>query len=339
LITGGTPLIGVIYWCSEGICLTERNAGMTAAALICGLIVVGLLMSMTASGAQTPFPTIPAINSSTPTPDPVPTPAPRAVFSDPRWDVDHVSIMVTNNGAPITVEAFIDSPENKNIVPVNSGVSKRVSTLPITPENGRIVSYGFHAYENGTLIQSYENTIVISASPTPPPETALVSGTVLDSVTNAPVNGAEVIFTSETFDKQYPSVFTDASGTFMTTGKMYPDSYLVTVKANGYKTLTGMRIENLNGGAQTISNPIKLEPIIVSSPTATPTPSATPGSPMDAWLNLLYSPQACCGTLAVGLGAIVSATAIYEWTMRQRERRKREAAEGKKDSKDSKDPK
>jgi hypothetical protein len=43
---------------------------------------------------------------------------------------------------------------------------------------------------------------------------------------------------------------------------------------------------------------------------------------MDAWLNLLYSPQACCGTLAIGLGAIVSATAIYEWTLRQRERRK-----------------
>jgi len=299
---------------------------------MCGLIVICLLLSLSAAGAlaagsstPTPKPTPVNVTTPTPVPTPVPTPAPRTVLSDPRWDTDHVSILVTNNGAPITVEAYIDTPSNKNIVPVDSGVSKRVSTLSITPENGRIVNYGFKAYENGTLIQSFENSIVISASPTPPPETATVSGTVVDSVTNAPINGAEVIFASETFDKQYPSAFTDSSGTFVTTGKMYPDSYLITVKASGYQTLTGMRTATLGSGAQKLTDAIKLTPLAVSSPTPTPTSapaSPTPGSPMDAWLNLLYSPQACCGTLAIGLGAIVSATALYEWTLRQRERRK-----------------
>jgi hypothetical protein len=244
--------------------------------------------------------------------------------------------MVTNNGAPINVEAYIDTPSNKNIVPVDSGISKRVSTLSITPENGRIVSYGFHAYENGTLIQSYENSIVISASPTPPPETSSVSGTVVDSVTNNPINGAEVIFTSETYGKQYPSAFTDSSGTFMTIGKMYPDSYSITVKASGYQTLTGMGTDTLGSGAQKLTDEIKLTPIAMSSPTPTPapsvTPSPTPGSPLDAWINLLYNPTICISTLALMLGAIVSATAIYEWMLRQRERRRKEA-ENTKDTK------
>jgi hypothetical protein len=249
---------------------------------------------------------------------------------------------VTNAGAPISVEAYIDVASNKNIVPVDSGVSKRVSTLSITPQNGRIVNYGFKAYENGTLIQSFENSLVVSASPTPPPESASLSGTIVNSVTNAPINGAEVILTSETFDKQYPSAFTDASGTFVTIGKMYPDSYIVIVKANGYQTLTGMRM-TLNSGVQKLNDPIKLDSIAASSPTATPapanTPSPTPGSPLDAWVNLIYNPTICISTLALTLGAIVSATAIYEWMIRQRERRKKDAQEGTKDSRDSKDSK
>lgn len=318
-----------------------------AAMLICGLIVVGLLLSLSTAGSIAAGPTAtPHNNTTTPTPTAMPTPAPRTVFSDPRWDSDHVSIMVTNNGVAITVEAYIDTPSNKNIVPVDQGVAKRVSTLPITPENGRIVTYGFKAYENGTLIQSYENSIVISASPTPPPETATVSGTVVDSATNAPISGAEVILTSETYDKQYPPAITDSSGTFVTVGKLYPDSYLITVKANGYQTLTGLRLPNVNSGAQKISNPIKLDPITVASPTATPgptagptaTPGPTPGSPLDAWLNLLYNPTVCVSTLALGLGAIVSATALYEWTLRQRERRRKEA-ENTKSPKDTKDTK
>jgi hypothetical protein len=277
------------------------------------------------------------LNNSTTTPTPVatpsavPTPGPRTVFSEPRWDTDHVSILVTDNGAPITVEAYIDTPSNKNIVPVDSGASKRVSTLSITPQNGRIVNYGFKAYENGTLIQSFENSLVISASPTPPPETASISGTVVDSVTNNPINGAEVIFTSETFGKQYPSTFTDSSGTFLSIGKMYPDSYTIAVKANGYQTLTGMEIKNLNSGVQKITDLIKLTPIAVSTSTPTPGPASTPsptsGSPIDAWVSLLYNPTICISTLALGLGAIVSATAIYEWTLRQRERRRKEAEE------------
>jgi hypothetical protein len=322
---------------------------MLAVALMCGLIVVGLLITMSVAGTlavgATPTPHNNSTATPTPTPVPTPTPAPRTVFSDPRWDTDHISIMVTNSGAPITVEAYIDTPSNNISTTVLSGVSKRVSTLSITPENGRIVNYGFKAYENGTLIQSYENSIVISASPTPPPETATVSGTIVDSATNNPIIGAEVILTSETFDKQYPSAFTDSSGTFVTIGKLYPDSYMVTVKANGYQTLTGLRLPNVNSGAQKITNPIKLDPIALASPTAAPTaaptmsPSSTPGSPIDAWVNLLYNPTICISTLALTLGAIVSATAIYEWMQRQRERRKREAAESKKDTEGAKDSK
>jgi hypothetical protein len=183
-------------------------------------------------------------------------------------------------------------------------------------------------------------TVVASGTPTPPPETGILTGTIVDSVTGNPINGAEVIFTANTFDKQYPAVFTDGSGTFVS-DRMYLDSYTITVKAGGYSTLTGERTNTIGSGTQRLVEQIKLTPITVSTPTPTPTPtpSATPGSPMDAWMNLLYSPQACCGTLAVALGAIVSATAIYEWTMRQRERRKRDAGEGKKEPKDSKESK
>jgi hypothetical protein len=95
-------------------------------------------------------------------------------------------------------------------------------------------------------------------------------------------------------------------------------------------------------GPQQISQPITLTRTAQASPTAVPTaapttaPSPTPGSPLDAWLNLLYSPQACCGTIAVALGTIVSATAIYEWTMRQRERRKRDGTKDTEATKDNK---
>ncbi len=171
-----------------------------------------------------------------------------------------------------------------------------------------------------------EGTVQVGQSRQPPPETAIISGTVVDSVTNAPINGAEVVFTSETFGKQYPSTFTDASGTFETIGKMYPDTYRISVKASGYQTLTSMGTDPLVSGAQKLTLPIKLEPIAASSPTATPgpTPSPTPGSPVDAWVSLIYNPTVCISTLALTLGAIVSATAIYEWMLRQRERRKKE---------------
>jgi hypothetical protein len=253
--------------------------------------------------------------------------------------VDHVSILVTNNGAPITVEAYIDTPSNKNIVPVESGVTKRISTLSITPENGRIVNYGFKAYENGTLIQSFENSLVISASPTPGPETAIVTGTVVDAGTSTPISGVEITFVPKDFDRNYPATTTDSSGSFTTSARMSPGTYYLTVKASGYEQKTVMI--PVGQGPQQINQPITMVRSPQSSPTAAPTttPSPTPGSPMDAWMNLLYSPQACCGTLAVGLGAIVSATAIYEWTMRQRERRKREAKEGTKATEATKDTK
>jgi hypothetical protein len=84
-------------------------------------------------------------------------------------------------------------------------------------------------------------------------------------------------------------------------------------------------------------NPILLQKLpSAATPTPMPAPSATssptPGSPVDAWVNLLYNPTICISTLALGLGAVVSATAIYEWTLRQRERRRKDAEE-KKDTK------
>ncbi|MGA9141391.1 MAG: carboxypeptidase-like regulatory domain-containing protein [Methanocella sp.] len=330
-IRRGRPLVPLSIGVSQkGFQVAGFRFKMTAAAFICGLIIVCSLLALTACDAKAAgnATATPVNNSTTITPTPVatpaPTPAPRQVFSDPRWDTDHVSIMVTNGGAPITVEAYIDTPSNKNIVPVDSGISKRVSTLAITPENGRIVSYGFKAYENGTLIQSYENSIVVSASPTPLPETAIVTGKVSDTASNAPIAGAEVTFVPRDFDRNYPSVNTDSSGSFTTTGKMSPGIYYLTVKASGYspKTLT----VEVGNGPQQMSDPIKLDSTAVASPTATPgpTPSPTPGSPVDAWVSLIYNPTVCISTLALTLGAIVSATAIYEWMLRQRERRKKE---------------
>jgi hypothetical protein len=112
---------------------------------------------------------------------------------------------------------------------------------------------------------------------------------------------------------------------FTTTGKMSPGTYYLTIKANGFKTLTGIEVP-VSEGQRQISEPIKIEPIVIPSPTATPGPTSSPipGSPVDAWVNLLYNPTVCISTLALALGAIVSATAIYEWTLRQRERRKKE---------------
>lgn len=258
-------------------------------------------------------------------PTPTPIPAPRQVFFNAKWDIDHISIQVNNNNGPaITVETYIDTLSNKNIVPIDAGASKLVSTLPISAENGQIIRYWFKAYENGTLIDSMEGSITVVstvASPTVPPETGIVSGMISDSVTGAPINGAEVIFTSKSFGKEYPHAYTDASGTFTTIGKMYPDNYYVTVKANGYKTLTSLEV-SVASGAQQISDPVKIEKVDGGKPTTMPSP--TPGSFIDAWAALLYNPTTCIGTLAVGLGAIVSATAVYEWMMRQRERRKKE---------------
>jgi hypothetical protein len=205
---------------------------MTAAMLMCGLIVVGLLLSMSAAMAATPTQ---HINTTTPTP--VPTPAPREVFSTVAWDDDHAVVQVTNNGAAIDVEACIGSQSNKTTTHVSAGATTRVPTMSINAAPGQIIRCWFKAYENGTLVDKMEDvpvTVMTAATPTPPPETGILTGTVVDSVTGNPINGAEVILTSNTYDKQYPFVYTDASGTFVS-NKMYLDSYTITVKASGYQ--------------------------------------------------------------------------------------------------------
>jgi hypothetical protein len=305
------------------------------ATLVCCLIVACMLFTLTASDvrADTPATSIPQNNTttptSTPTPTPGPTPLPRQVFSDPRWDGDRVSILVTNNGAAVTVVAYLSDPMSNLTYTVDTGVTKRVQTPKATAASG-MVDYSFNAYEHNSVIQIYEDSLPVSVSPTPPPESAVMSGIVLNAATNSPISGAVVNLTSDTFKKAYPPVYTDASGAFLTPS-MYPDSYQVTIRAEGYQTLT-INTARLTSGVQKL-NDQKLSPISVSSPTVAPTPtpvpsvnpSPTPGSPVDAWVNLLSSPTVCVSTIAVLLGAGVSATALYEWTLRQRERRRKEA--------------
>jgi hypothetical protein len=302
--------------------ITLICVAMAACLSLAGMSGAACALDGNATLTPTPAPTPLNGSTITPTPAPVPTPAPRQVFSNWKWEADHVSVMVTNNGAPIQVEAYIESPGNRNIVPVDAGAAKRVSTLPVSAEPGQIISFGFTALENGTQIDRIEKSIVVpasAASPTPPPETAIVTGKVVDASTREPIVGAEVIFTSKTFDKQYPSAFTDSSGTFTTIGKLFPDNYYITVKASGFDTLTSLEVR-VTEGSQQISDPLALRKISAATSTALPGP--TPGSFLDAWASLLYSPATCIGTVAVGLGAIVSAIAVYEWILRQRERRK-----------------
>lgn len=320
-----------------------------AALLICGLIVVSLLLSMSAAGAlaaggaATPTP-IPSPHNSTVTPAPtaMPTPAPRTVFSAVTWDADHASVQVSNNGEAIDVEAYIGSLSNKTTTHVSAGISTKVPTMTISATSGQIIRCWFKAYENGTLIDSLEVPVTVTtvATPTPPPATASLSGIITDT-SNNPVVGAQLIFESATWGNKYTAV-TDGSGQYSVPG-MVPDTYKITITASGYEIYRAMSAGAIQGVQQL--NPIALQKLpsgTTPTPTPTPvpqiTPSPVPGSPLDAWINLLYNPTICISTLALGLGAIVSATAIYEWTLRQRERRRKEAENTKspKDTKDSK---
>jgi hypothetical protein len=323
---------------------------MMAAALICGLIVVGLLLSMSAAGAfaagdtGTPTPQNNSTTSPTPTavPTAVPSPAPRQVFSTVSWDVDHAAVLVTNNGEAIDVEAYIGSLSNKTTTHVGAGITTRVPTMTISAASGQIIRCWFKAYENGTLIDSMEVPVTVAAgTPTPPPAKASLNGIITDT-SNNPVTGAEVTFESATWGNKY-TVVTDTSGQYSVSA-MIPDTYKITITAGGYQIYRAM-----TDGV--ISDIQQMSPIILqklpsgTTPTPTPAPSATssptPGSPIDAWVNLLYNPTICISTLALGLGAIVSATAIYEWTIRQRERRRKEAEDkkGTKSTDDTKDAK
>lgn len=280
-----------------------------------------------ATVTPTPDATATATPTATASSTPVPTPSPRKVMSNPIWDGNSVSLLVTNTGSPITIDAYIDDPSNAVTTSVKSGVTVRVSTNSITAEQGQIIVYVFKAYENGTEIQSFEGSLVVGqtqVSPTPPPETASLSGTVVDSASSAPVEGAEVVLKSQSYGKQYTTT-TDSSGSF-TVASIYPDIYDIVITRSGYKqeirhtttkiegmqTLDAIQIQKTSSGAT---------PTVVPTPTPTPSPS----SPLDAWMALLYSPTACMAMITGGIGLIVSLTVIYEWYLRQKERRMRDA--------------
>jgi hypothetical protein len=305
---------------------------MMAAAVICGLIVACSLLALTICDAEAGNATATPVNNSTITPTPAITPTPipaqRQVFFDARWDMDHVSVQVNNNGPAITVEASIGSLSNKITTQVDTGYNVKVLTQAINAKNGDIIRYWFKAYEGSTLIDSMEGSVQVEAKPTVPPETAKVSGIVKDSVTKEPIVGAKVVFKSTNYSKEYDPIYTSESGRFTTPYPMYPDTLEVTIDKSGYDELI-TNVYVLPGGTQDITQPLYLNKIggqasTTPTPTPGPTPSPTPGSPVDAWVNLLYNPTVCISTLALTLGAIVSATAIYEWMLRQRERRKKE---------------
>jgi hypothetical protein len=308
--------------------------------MICALIVLLSLtsISFTAGAANdnipTPTITLPINNSTeTPTPTVAPTISPRTVFSSPKWESDRISIVVNNNGGPIEVRAYIDNPSNLVIVPIDAGaVNKKVYTNPITAENGQIVNFGFKAYENGTLIDSKEAaiTVIIGTTPTPvPPETSTLKGMVIDSTTKAPIVGAEVIFTSKTYGKQYPMVITDEFGSF-TSPKMYPDYYSMVIKAQGYKPeyIDTNRLE----GDQQLKDPLMIEKLAIVTPTPTPTPDPEADF-FKSWITILTSPSACVAFVSSIVAVIVSLTVIYEWLQRQKERRLRDEKKQKEEGK------
>lgn len=147
--------------------------------------------TVTPTPTPTPTPTAaptqrPASNSNpistptyTPTPTPIPTPgtdmsqlnisvpAQRKVFSSPNWIVDHEAITVTNNGGPIKVIAWIDSPSNNITYPIDAGEVKTIPTASIMTQNNQIVTLGFDAYENGTSIDAYKATLSVGPTSTP----------------------------------------------------------------------------------------------------------------------------------------------------------------------------
>jgi hypothetical protein len=275
--------------------------------------------------------------SSTPTPTPVvistpvPTPGPRQVFStsSASWDGNHVTINAVNSGEPITIVAWINSQNNSATVSVGAGESLAISTPSITTINGQIVSFGFEAYDNGTLIDSYNNSIaaITGTTPTPlPQENVVLTGLVVAN-NGSPIAGAIVTFTSMNYDKTYPSITTGSAGSF-TTAQMYPDIYTVQVTAGGYQSVS-MVTEKITGSSSLNSitmTPLSGPAVSTSSPTPSPSPSI-----VDSWTSIISSPQVFFGTLSALVAVIAGSLGIYEWLARQRSARlKKEKEEGSK---------
>lgn len=324
--------------------MIKINTKTLAVVLICTMIATFSLLVIMPFGASadsgeanTPTSGIITLDSPevtpgvnvTPTVTPIPTPEPRPVFSNPRWESDHISIIVNNNGGPIEVHAYIEDVSNEIIYKIPAGTTnKKIWTNSISADAGQIVNFGFKAYENGTLIDSKETSLTVILNPTStplPPETATISGIIVDKETKSPIVGAEVYFTSETFDKQYPVIITDEFGAYRS-DSMYPDNYRIMVKKDGYKPMYISTQDKVEGD-QTLSD-LELEKLSSSVTVQPPTPTPlAPASVLDSWLTLLTSPTLCVGTIASLVGVIVSLTVIIEWLERQKERRKRDMEE------------
>ena len=297
-----------------------------------------------AGGTPTPVPSPTQVPSPTVVSTPTPTPGPRQIFSQSSasWAGDHVTINVINNGGPISVVAWINNITNSATVSVGAGESLAVSTPSITTNNGQIVSFGFDAYDNGTLIDSYNQSIAAISSEIPtglPPESVTISSIVTDASNGTPIQGATVTLRSLSYGKTYPSVTTGSDGTF-TSPEMYPDVYTITVTATGYQPTTLTTNGKITGDS-TVSA-ISLTKLS-GNPTATPVPTPSPSpSIVDSWTSLISSPQVCIGTLSALVAVIAGSLGIYEWFARQRSARlKKEKEEGSKsgESKDEPDVK
>jgi hypothetical protein len=295
----------------------------TAAILVLTVILTLFFMG-TASAAThaTATPTVSIAPTPNATATPVPTPEPRQVFFSPKWDTDHVTITVNNNGGPIQVVAWIDNPSKKATISVVGNETLIISTPSIAVQNGQIVKFGFEAVENVTVIDSYSATITVSTGPTPtalPPESVTLSGTIIDADNSTPISGVTITFHSLTYDKTYAPVTTAADGTY-TSPKMYPDSYSIKITANGYQASTR--------ATDKVAVDSTLDTIGIKRIAGTPTPIATPTSPIDSWISLLYNPALCVGTISSLIAVIVGSIGIYEWMERKRKDRLAQAGKG-----------
>ena len=288
--------------------------------------------------------------TDSPSASPTPTPIAGPFLSNAYWNDDHVTVTVTNNHPEqIQVTAYLGSTSNNTIYIVKPGVTQTLDTPSVNAANGQILQFGFiAAYANGTELtsDSLQSTVTVirGATPTPvPQETVILSGTIVDSSNQTPVAGAEVTFISTTYAKEYAPVVTGADGTF-TTPKMYPDTYQITIKADGYKT--GFGTTPTVEGTK-ILNPIAIDHLQVSSPTPTPVPTATSTpspsqSIVNSWMSVLSSPQVCFGTLSALVAVIAGSIGIYEWLARQRNARlkqEKEVSDKEKAEKDAADMK
>lgn len=309
--------------------IKDKTFTILLLATVFTLFFVGTALADQGNSTTTAAPTTDP--SLTPTPNatatPVPTPTARQVFSSPSWNVDHECIVVKNNGATITVVAWIEDPANNLKYEVDTGPAKTVFTPSALVQSGQIVNCGFQAYENNTLIESRNFTITIGPTPTAlPPESVTISGTIVDADNGTPISGATVTFESITYGKTYSASPTGSDGTYLSP-KMYPDFYRITMNAPGYKVARSTTNDKVAVDS-TVDTIALARQAGVQTPTPTPLkPSPTPVNPVDPWISLLYNPALCVGTISSLIAVIAGSIGIYEWMERKREGRLRKEKE------------